>query len=418
VFRIRARDLRAARGRVRCGTCAHRFDAIVELRDEDEDDPRPTLTEIVDRESAASAPPYPLGEVAAAGSIGVESSAVEAAAPDERIEPATPAAIDAAAPGERMASVDISAEPLQPPTPTEPADETQFALPLPDRNAPAPVHDDLPPPEIAADTGEPLAQDGTAVIGSESISALPHASVDGGPDPGAGTADAPMEPALAIPAGVTPPSIVHAPEDSGDTTEPAFAAMDRDASLRVLLDDLPPTSARLRRDSDGDESEPERHAMRVRRRLWASVAAVFGVALGAQLVWFQREPLVSRWPALRPLYARVCDSLGCTLAPRRAIQAIRIAARDVRDHPRYRDALLVNATLVNEAAFPQPFPVLELQLFDIGGKLLGQRHFQPREYLDASIDLGSGMAVRVPVFVVLEIGGASDTAVSFEFNLL
>jgi hypothetical protein len=199
---------------------------------------------------------------------------------------------------------------------------------------------------------------------------------------------------------------------------PAFEAGDRDASLRVLLDDLPPTSVRTQRALESDAEAPRDLVQRTRRRVWTAIAAVFLMALATQLLWLQRAPLVSRWPSLRPAYERVCATLKCTLAPRRALEAIRILARDVRDHPRYRDALLVNATLVNEAAFAQPFPVLELELFDVGGSRLGLRRFQPREYLDASIDLASGMAVRVPIFIVLEIGGASDTAVSFEFKLL
>ena len=102
----------------------------------------------------------------------------------------------------------------------------------------------------------------------------------------------------------------------------------------------------------------------------------------------------------------------------RAVNAIELATRDVRDHPRYRDALLVNATMINQAPLPQPFPVLELSLYGQTGAVLGVRRFQPEEYLDESIDPAAGMPPERLVFVVLELATPAGEAVSFEFSFL
>ena len=103
-------------------------------------------------------------------------------------------------------------------------------------------------------------------------------------------------------------------------------------------------------------------------------------------------------------------------SPCPAVDAAR--ARDVRDHPRYRDALLVNATMINQAPLPQPFPVLELSLYGQTGAVLGVRRFQPEEYLDESIDPAAGMPPERLVFVVLELATPAGEAVSFEFSFL
>ena len=92
--------------------------------------------------------------------------------------------------------------------------------------------------------------------------------------------------------------------------------------------------------------------------------------------------------------------------------------RDVRDHPRYSDALLVNATISNRSAEVQPFPVVQLSLFDTAGRIIGARRFTPEEYLDESIDMERGMLPDKPVHIVLEVTGPTEGAVSFEFRFL
>ena len=63
-------------------------------------------------------------------------------------------------------------------------------------------------------------------------------------------------------------------------------------------------------------------------------------------------------------------------------------------HPRYEDTLLVQATLLNELAMPQPYPRVQLALFDTAGKLLGHRHFVPADYLPGGADPDQGMPVN------------------------
>jgi len=306
VFRLHARDLRAARGRVRCGGCGARFDAIAELRDEDEQDLRPVLTEAVGANGGEPEPPV------------------------------------AGAPGRAMA---------------QRADD----------------------PAGAAETM--------------------HA--------GAGQDAAPVE--TAAPA--------HGP--ARDAREPGADA-DPDAALRVLLDEPEPVQDPVRPALDPLDGldVPAPRVPRVSRLMWALMAMLLLVAVALQGAWWFAQPLLQRYPQLQPWYAAACDRLGCAFAPPRDPDRLRILARDVREHPRYVDALLVNATLVNTAAFSQPFPVLELTLYDIGGDRLGRRRFAPAQYLDASIDRASGMKPGIPVHLVLEIDGLATRAVSFEFRFL
>ncbi len=319
VFRVRARDLRSARGRVRCGRCATSFDALSDLRDEVEDDARPVLTDAV--------------------AHGAEAAAVEPA-------------------GLRTVSEEVPAEmEAQPQPPAAPVVRAASEVPS----------------AAAASPGR--------------AAALPGA-------------DGPPAPAL-----------------------PRLGAPERDerieAPLRVRLPLDGPALAgqpRFRFDAPGvPEAPPAPEPSRL-RWLWRLLALALFAALAVQLMLWRQEDLLRLAPGLRPFIETACARIGCVVPVARDLARLRIASRDVREHPRYRDALLVNATLVNDAAFDQPYPVLELTLHDVAGRLLGRRRFRPAEYLDDSIDRTAGMPPGVPVHIVLEIAGGANTAVSFEFE--
>jgi predicted Zn finger-like uncharacterized protein len=151
---------------------------------------------------------------------------------------------------------------------------------------------------------------------------------------------------------------------------------------------------------------------------WSAAALMLVLAAGAQLAWFHRDALMARFPAVRPWVERLCARAGCEVVEFRDLAALQLVNRDVRVHPLYEGALLVNATIRNAAPQPQPWPRVQLVLFDTDGKALAQRSFQPGDYLDAGVDRRLGMPARSSAHLVFEIAGATDGAVSFEFGFL
>jgi predicted Zn finger-like uncharacterized protein len=187
----------------------------------------------------------------------------------------------------------------------------------------------------------------------------------------------------------------------------------------ILLSELP------RMDVDREEIEALRHylqhgpaAVTPSSPWWGVAAALLLIVLAGQLLWYQRDLLFDRLPQARVLWDRLCAGQLCELPARRDLQSLHVASRDVREHPQYGDALLVNATVVNEAPFTQPFPVVELTLFDQSGTTIGVRRFDPEEYLDSSIPIDTGMRPGQPVYIVLELAAVASHAVSFEFKFL
>ncbi|MEQ8496022.1 MAG: DUF3426 domain-containing protein [Gammaproteobacteria bacterium] len=154
------------------------------------------------------------------------------------------------------------------------------------------------------------------------------------------------------------------------------------------------------------------------RRRWLIACVLLGAALAVQLALVERAALAGALPATQPLITALCARLPCPPDAADDGSGLRLVARDVREHPQYEDALLVNATLVNSGASATAFPVIELVLLDGGGHAIGARRFAPGEYLDHSIAVDAGMPPEQPVFIVIELAVPGRTATSFEFRFL
>lgn len=187
-------------------------------------------------------------------------------------------------------------------------------------------------------------------------------------------------------------------------------------------DDMPHISSQIGGDepaSDMDwpgleEDEPRsRYTGR-----WLVVALLLMVTLAGQATWFHRDTVYEYFPRFIPWVERLCERLQCQVYRQRQPAAFELINRDVRVHPVYEDALLVNATIANRADTRQPYPLIQLALFDTNGRPLGYREFAPNEYLDASLPVSAGMPPDTPIHVVLELSAPAEGAVSFEFGFL
>jgi len=151
---------------------------------------------------------------------------------------------------------------------------------------------------------------------------------------------------------------------------------------------------------------------------WGFGALLLLIMIIAQLAWFNRDELLLRYPQLDPVARKICDRLQCEILRHKDISSIKLLNRDVRNHPLYEGNLLVNATMANKSETIQPFPLIQLALFNPDGEVIAYREFRPDEYLDDSINISAGMMPESPIHFVLEVAGPTEGAVSFEFHFL
>jgi len=173
--------------------------------------------------------------------------------------------------------------------------------------------------------------------------------------------------------------------------------------------------------SDDDEM-PEAYLLQdevvgVGNTSWGAIAAAVSLTLliVAQYVWGDRYYLAQseRW---RPALEVFCKPLSCELPLRRDPGQLEIVEREIVRHPHVADALLVNATFVNNADFAQAYPLLQISFSDVSGAAVAVRRFQPAEYLAVIRDTGTGMVPGGQIHALLEIIDPGERAVSFQFD--
>ena len=149
---------------------------------------------------------------------------------------------------------------------------------------------------------------------------------------------------------------------------------------------------------------------------WTVMASILFIGLLAQAAWYYRDRLLAEFPQIREPAFALCEVLDCNLQAPEKTEPIQLVSRDVRTHPRYENALLVNASMVNTSVETIDFPTVQLGLFDNTGAAIGIRQFEPPEYLDKSIDIAAGIPPGRSVHVVMELANAAERATSFEFS--
>ncbi len=150
---------------------------------------------------------------------------------------------------------------------------------------------------------------------------------------------------------------------------------------------------------------------------WRVAAAALLPLLLAQVAWAERRELV-RSPLARPWIARVCATLGCTLPLQRDSEGLVLLSRDVRPHPSVPNALIISATMRNDAEHAQAFPLVEITLTDLDEHRIAMRRFQPREYVGDARTINAGLASGASTALVFEVADPGKNAVAYEFKFL
>ena len=172
-----------------------------------------------------------------------------------------------------------------------------------------------------------------------------------------------------------------------------------------------PNEIRTIPDFPFDPSEaPQRHYLK--RALWPTLSVLAMMALAAQYIHFHAD-LLGTDPTYRPWLTRFCDITTCKLPIMKDTTKIRSSKLLVHSHPTISDALIVDAIIINEASFDQPFPELALNFEDLQGISVAHRNFKPDEYLHGEMTGVSIMPAGRPVRLTLELLDPGASAVNY-----
>jgi len=156
---------------------------------------------------------------------------------------------------------------------------------------------------------------------------------------------------------------------------------------------------------------------RTQRWLWMSGATIFGAILLIQIATF-RFDILSKNENYRPYYETACKLIGCQLPNLIDTNKIRATNLVVRSHPSQADSLIIDAILINNASFGQPYPALKLEFSDLNNQLLASRDLQPSEYLRGELSGATKMPGNQPIQLSLSIIDPGETAVNYQIRVI
>ncbi|MEP6483777.1 MAG: zinc-ribbon and DUF3426 domain-containing protein [Rudaea sp.] len=179
-------------------------------------------------------------------------------------------------------------------------------------------------------------------------------------------------------------------------------------------DERPTRNASLRQSTPGFARS--RHVAPLRRNWpWAVGSCLLVLSLAAQISYAERAVLLDD-SHTRPLLDRLCGTIGCRLPTRHDPATLQLLSRDIRPHPSVPNALIISATLRNDAPFAQAFPAVEVTLSDLDENRIAMRRFSPQEYLGDNRSVAHGLAAGGTAALVFEVADPGKNAVAFEFK--
>ncbi|HEU0186786.1 MAG TPA: zinc-ribbon and DUF3426 domain-containing protein, partial [Gallionellaceae bacterium] len=168
-----------------------------------------------------------------------------------------------------------------------------------------------------------------------------------------------------------------------DAPEPELATLDESAAL----DSHPIQASTLdaidfsHLDEVHEPPSPPSRKPAARRWPWLLGACVLLLALCLQAAYFFRVELAVSVPAGKPLLARACEVLHCTIPLPQLPDQISIESSTMEADPDQASVITLSALLRNHADFALAYPNLELTLTNFEDKALARRVFSPAEYL-------------------------------------
>jgi predicted Zn finger-like uncharacterized protein len=173
--------------------------------------------------------------------------------------------------------------------------------------------------------------------------------------------------------------------------------------------DLPEAPALDSQHLDAIYGKPSKASGR-RRTLWGLAVGLLAGALAVQASYLFRQDLARVLPGLRPLLVSACERLGCEMPlPREAAQ-ISIDTSDLQSEPGRPGRFVLHATVKNRADFLQAWPHLELTLTDENDSALVRKVFSPAEWVTgARIETGFAPRGDAAVRLAFDVTAVAPT---------
>jgi len=166
------------------------------------------------------------------------------------------------------------------------------------------------------------------------------------------------------------------------------------------------------------ETRKKKNHFSIVGNIFLTLAILASIVAGlAQYAYYNRTTLI-KITELRPWFEKACALANCSLPEAKDTKLFLLSSKNIFTHPNVDDALMISATIINQATFTQAFPVIELRFANVRGETIAARRFTPSEYLNIPENQISKIQPDTPVSFTLEIKDPGDEMISYEFDFL
>ncbi|MCU7843640.1 MAG: zinc-ribbon domain-containing protein [Candidatus Thiodiazotropha sp. (ex Monitilora ramsayi)] len=153
------------------------------------------------------------------------------------------------------------------------------------------------------------------------------------------------------------------------------------------------------------------------RTFWLVGSLVLLILLSSQLTWQFRHELI-QYDVGRQVLGLFCQIAGCEIPIRKDTTKIVIQERNLSTDPDEPDVLFMQLYMVNTAPYEQPYPKLQLSLYNDNGKLVARRIFAADEYLPDDNKNRSMMPKAETVLAEMRVIDPGNEVTGFSFDFL
>jgi len=171
-------------------------------------------------------------------------------------------------------------------------------------------------------------------------------------------------------------------------------------------------------DNIGDdplELEFDRTSDKSRMMGWFIASLVMVLIAVGQMAWYKLDTW-SKLDQFRPFYTQLCQLAPCKIPPQLDVAAIRTGNLIIRKNIKNPSELIVDAILINQAPFEQPFSNIILEFSDINGELIADGQFSPDQYLRGELTGALMMPIKTPIHISFAIQNPGPRAVNYKLR--
>jgi predicted Zn finger-like uncharacterized protein len=130
---------------------------------------------------------------------------------------------------------------------------------------------------------------------------------------------------------------------------------------------------------------------------------LLAILAGLQSIYYLRTSIAADYPQFKPYLVQACVALQCEIELPKNLDFLALDDSDMQEDHEHQNVIKFSSLLINNAAYAQAYPNIELTLTDTADQPVLRRLIKPSEYLASNTNVRTGIASREEMRINLSI---------------